>query len=409
MAAPTTRVRIGFTPDTFTLDDLIRGVLDTGKLGGATTLSDVTSDVQSVSINRGRSRDTDSFFTGSCSVRLLNNERKYENTNTSSAFSPGIEPMIEIHIDATTDGGSTYKDLFVGFVTDINLSYPDGSNSFADFTASDAFMKIANTRLNNQSFSSATSGTLIEAILDNAQVKFGANRNIETGISTMQALSGITENTLSMLQTVERSENGSLFMSKSGDLTFKSRHTTFPSSVAATFSDDGSDIPYLKVDYINDDNEIFNIISLKRLNGTTQTAEDAGSQGKYLIRTLNRTGLFNNSDTEVLDAANFLLGKFKDALIRFDNLVVDLTEQSTSNQNTILDREVADIVKIELTPPGGGSPSQITANEIIDSISYNISPDIFAVNYKLSNADVQAFLRLDNTLFGILDTDKLGY
>ena len=409
MAAPTTRVRIGFTPDTFTLDDLIRGVLDTGKLGGATTLSDVTSDVQSVSINRGRSRDTDSFFTGSCSVRLLNNERKYENTNTSSAFSPGIEPMIEIHIDATTDGGSTYKDLFVGFVTDINLSYPDGSNSFADFTASDAFMKIANTRLNNQSFSSATSGTLIEAILDNAQVKFGANRNIETGISTMQALSGITENTLSMLQTVERSENGSLFMSKSGDLTFKSRHTTFPSSVAATFSDDGSDIPYLKVDYINDDNEIFNIVSLQRLNGTTQTAEDAGSQGKYLIRTLNRTGLFNNSDTEVLDAANFLLGKFKDALIRFDNLVVDLTEQSTSNQNTILDREVADIVKIELTPPGGGSPSQITANEIIDSISYNISPDIFAVNYKLSNADVQAFLRLDNTLFGILDTDKLGY
>ena len=409
MAAPTLRVRIGFTPDTFTLDDLIRGVLDTGKLGGATTLSDVTSDVQSVSINRGRSRDTDSFFTGSCSVRLLNNERKYENTNTSSAFSPGIEPMIEIHVDATTDGGSTYKDLFVGFVTDINLSYPDGSNSFADFVASDAFMKIANTKLINQSFSSATSGTLIGAILDNAQVKFGTNRNIETGISTMQSLSGITDNTLSVLQTVERSENGSLFMSKSGDLTFKSRHTTFPSSVAATFSDDGSDIPYLKVDYINDDNEIFNIISLQRLSGSTQTAEDVGSQAKYLIRTLNRTGLFNNSDTEVLDAANFLLGKFKDALIRFDNLVVDITEQSTSNQNTILDRDVTDIIKVELTPPGGGSPSQITANEIIDSISYNITPDIFAVSYKLSNADVQAFLRLDNTLFGILDTDKLGY
>ena len=73
MAAPTTRVRIGFTPDTFTLDDLIRGVLDTGKLGGATTLTDVTSDVQSVTISRGRSRDLDSFLTGTASVRLLNN------------------------------------------------------------------------------------------------------------------------------------------------------------------------------------------------------------------------------------------------------------------------------------------------------------------------------------------------
>ena len=208
MAAPTVRVRIGFTPDTFTLDDLVRGILDTGKLGGATTLTDVTSDVQSVTINRGRSRDLDSFFTGSCSVQLLNNARKYENTNTSSPYNPGIEPMIEIHVDATTDGGSNYEDLFVGFVTDINLSYPDANNSFANFQASDAFMKVANTELINASFSSSASGTLIGNILDNANVKFGTNRNIETGVSTMQSLSGLSGNTLSVLQTVEQSENG---------------------------------------------------------------------------------------------------------------------------------------------------------------------------------------------------------
>ena len=34
---------------------------------------------------------------------------------------------------------------------------------------------------------------------------------------------------------------------------------------------------------------------------------------------------------------------------------------------------------------------------------------IFSCSYKLSNADVQAFMRLDNALFGELDTDKLGY
>jgi hypothetical protein len=317
--------------------------------------------------------------------------------------------MIAIRVDATTDGGSSYKDLFVGFVTDINLTYPDQSNSFADFIASDAFMKLANTSLINASFSSTDSGTLVGNILDNANVKFGAERDIETGISTMQSLSGISENTLSVLQNIERSENGLLFMSKDGKLTFKSRHTTFPSTPDATFSDDGSDIPYLRVDYINDDNEIFNTVSLTRIGGTTQTVEDVGSQGKYLIRTLSRSGLYNDSDSEVNDAANFLLGKFKDALIRFDNLVVDLTEATTGNQNTILDREVGDVVKVELTPPGSGSPSQITSNEIIDSINYNITPDIFSCSYKLSNADVQAFMRLDNALFGILDTDKLGY
>ena len=132
MAQPTVRVRIGFTPNEFTLDDVIRGILGSGELAGAVSLSDVTSDVQSITINRGRSKDLESFFTGSCTVRLLNNARMYENTNTSSPYSPGIEPMILIHVDATTDGGSNYEDLFVGFVTDVNLTYPDGSNSFAD-------------------------------------------------------------------------------------------------------------------------------------------------------------------------------------------------------------------------------------------------------------------------------------
>ena len=198
-------------------------------------------------------------------------------------------------------------------------------------------------------------------------------------------------------------------MSKDGKLTFKSRHTTFPSTSAATFSDDGSDIPYLRVDYINDYNEIFNVISLTRTGGTTQTVQDTGSQGKYLIRTLSREGLFNSTDADTKNAANFLLGKFKDALIRFDNLIIDLTEASTSNQGTILDREIGDIIKVELTPPGSGSPAQITSNEIIDSITYNITPTVFSCSYKLSNADVQAFMRLDNTIFGVLNTDKLGY
>ena len=410
MAQPTVRVRLGFTPNTFTLDDLIRGQLDFAELGGATTLTDVTADVQNIAISRGRSKDLDSFFTGSCAIKLLNNSRKYENTNTSSPYYPGIEPFIIMHVDATTDGGSTYEDLFVGFVADIALSYPDSNNAFATFTGFDSFMKINNTELVNASFSSTDSGTLINNILSSSTVKFSAtNRDIETGISTMQALSGVIDNTLSLLQTIERSENGLLFMSKSGKLTFKNRHTTFPSTASITFSDDGSDVPYTSVDYINDDNEIYNIINLTREGGSTQTQEDSGSQIKYLIRTLTRSGLLNDNDTEVNDAALFLLGKYKDALLRFDNLEVNVVDLNTSNQNLILESEVGDIVNIELTPPGSGSPSQIVSLEVLDAISYSITPDTFKVSYKLSSANQQAFLRLDNALFGILDTDKLGY
>ena len=143
------------------------------------------------------------------------------------------------------------------------------------------------------------------------------------------------------------------------------------------------DIPYNSVDYINDDNEIYNVINLTRTGGSTQTKEDTGSQLKYLIRTLTRTGLLNDNDAEVSDAALFLLGKFKDALLRFDNLEVNLKDIGTSSQNSILASEVGDIVNVELTPPGSGSPSQITTLEILDSITYSVTPDTFKVNYKL--------------------------
>ena len=72
--------------------------------------------------------------------------------------------------------------------------------------------------------------------------------------------------------------------------------------------------------YINDHNEIYNVINLTSLGGSTVTKEDVGSQLKYLVRTLTRTGLLNNSQDELTDAGNFLLCKFKDAILRFDDL-----------------------------------------------------------------------------------------
>ncbi len=66
MAAPTVRVRIGFTANEITLDGLVRGILDTGQVGGAVTLTDVTTEGQSVTGNRGRSRDLDRLFNRLC-------------------------------------------------------------------------------------------------------------------------------------------------------------------------------------------------------------------------------------------------------------------------------------------------------------------------------------------------------
>jgi len=91
MTAPVIQVLVGFetqatfgTP--FQLDDPFYGVLDTagrGTLGGI-QFADLTSLVQSININRGRSRQLQEFNSGTATVAFWNKGRSLAPLNTAS-------------------------------------------------------------------------------------------------------------------------------------------------------------------------------------------------------------------------------------------------------------------------------------------------------------------------------------
>ena len=151
MAAPTLRVRFGFTPNVFTLDDAIRGRLSAGNvLGGATTFTDVTSFVQSVSISRGRARDLNAFTSGSCTIELENSaDGRFNPANASGPYFPGIEPLIEVVVDCQVGGSGSFINLYKGFVTDWLTQYPNKTTSKVQVSCSDAFVKLANIEVNS--------------------------------------------------------------------------------------------------------------------------------------------------------------------------------------------------------------------------------------------------------------------
>ena len=86
---PSTKVFIAFpttTPglgDDFRMDDSVLGVLDgSGVLGGISeTRTDVTNDVRSVTVRRGRSFQLEQFQAGQATVVLSNNDRDFDPTN----------------------------------------------------------------------------------------------------------------------------------------------------------------------------------------------------------------------------------------------------------------------------------------------------------------------------------------
>ena len=93
MTQPVLQVLIGFQTTTgfgqpFQLNDPFYGVLTTagrGTLGGI-QMADVTEFVQSVSINRGRSRQLDEFNCGTAQINLWNKTRTFDPLNQSSPY-----------------------------------------------------------------------------------------------------------------------------------------------------------------------------------------------------------------------------------------------------------------------------------------------------------------------------------
>ena len=406
MALPSVRVRISFNNDLFELDDLVRGVLGSGKLGGTSVFTDVTSYTLGVTTQRGRARDLDSFNAGSSQITLDNLTARFDPTNASGPYFGGIEPLMEVIIDSTTDGGSTYYPIFTGFVTDWVVNYPNSTDSTVTVSCTDSFTKLANTELDSASISSAVTGTFIESILNNTNVKYGPDRSLETGNTTL-ASQTITENTLTSLQTAEFSEQGAIFIAKDGTFTFKERHSTYPSTIKTTFSDDGSDIPYTRMDQILAGDFLYNQIRLKREGGSQQSAESSTSQTNFLIRNFTKSGLYNNSDADVLDTANLILAKYDEVDPRFSDVNVDLNDLSTSQQTTILDIECIDTVKVELTPVG--TSTQVSRYSIIDGIQWTITPTSQSVVFLTSDSTDAQFLILNNSVFGKLNEAKVGY
>ena len=106
------------------------------------TWTDVSSDVRSCSIKRGRSSELDSFNTGSCQITFANADRKYDPENAAGTYYGKLTPGRPIRIRATPPSGSA-TGIFFGFVDQWNQQYTNPTDATTVVTASDAF-KVMN-------------------------------------------------------------------------------------------------------------------------------------------------------------------------------------------------------------------------------------------------------------------------
>ena len=410
MTVPTMQVMVGFQSTTgfgtpFQLNDSFYGVLNTagrGTLGG-TTMVDLTSLVEAVNITRGRNRQLDQFNSGTATIAFNNDSQILNPNNTSSPYYPFVLPRCPVQILANG------IPIYTGLITDWNLDYDISNQDMMYASCADNFTVLANQALNAVTPSTQGTGARINAILDLAEISYAGARSIDTGTSTLGAYA-IDQDTvcLNYLQQVNTSEQGYLFMSASGTLTFKGRSSVLNPVAGATFNTDGTGLPYQTLINQYGDELLYNYVITQSPAGAVQTTSSATSIALYQAQQYALTNLLNSTTTEVAGLGNYLLGKYQNPVLRFTGLSTQLTALSSANQNIALTLDLTSICSV-VKNFVVGTPATETQTLIVSGVSHSITPGSHVIAYTFESTDGNQYLTLNDAIFGTLNNNLLSF
>ena len=412
MAIPTVNAFINFSTGASFAQALIldQGLLDTNILADSVAvIVDVSNVINSITTQRGRNAQADQFQTGTLSLRIVDQNGDFNPQNPASPYYLLLSPMRKVQITAT-HLGITYP-VFSGFITSYTTTTPLTANDvvYTTIEAVDAFRLAQNAQISTVTGSGVQlSGARINAILD--QIGWpNSMRDVDAGLSTMQADPGTARTALAAMQNVELSEYGALYVDASGSFVFQDRALT-ASSVAGTptvFSDiAGAGIGYANAVWRLDDTLVYNRADITRAGGTVQTTSNTASIDKYFLHSYNQQNLLMQTDAEALQYGQAYIASRAETSIRCDAIQLDLyTDNYAAGIVAALSLDYFDPVTITTTQPG---TSTLTKTLQVFGVGMSISPNSWRVAFTTLEPIIDAFI-LDSALYGLLDENVLSY
>jgi hypothetical protein len=414
MAIPTLNAVINFsTGPSFTQAMILgTGILGTNVLeDSAAVIVNVSDQVDAITTRRGRNAEADQFQTGTCSMRIVDQNGDFNSQNTASPYFSLLTPMRKLQISATHNG-VTYP-IFSGFITGYQTITPQESNdnvSYCVITAVDAFRLVQNAQISTVAGTSAgqLSGTRINKILDSIDWP-DEMRDIDAGLTTMQADPGTVRTALAACQTVATSEYGAFYVDATGSFVFQDRAVT-SSSVAGTptvFTDDASPgLLYFDAQWVLNDVLVYNEANVTRLGGSVQTATNAASITKYFRHSYNQQDLLMQTDAVALQYAQAYIASRAETSVRCDFLELDLyTENYDAGIAAGLGLDYFDPITVTTTQPGSSS---LTKTLQIFGVAMTINPNKWRVKFTTLEPIIDSFI-LNSTEYGVLGSNTLSY
>ena len=388
---------VGAVADAFTLDS---SLLDgTDVLDGSTDFVDATEYVLAVAIQRGRTSQTDQFSPGTC--RVLADDRAsgrlFDPANTASTYYQGnfdLAPRRAIKILAGT------AELFVGAITDLDITYEMPNLSFASIVSADGLYELSRTALTAFSPSSQLTSDRVSAILNRPEVNFStALRDISTGVATCGTVAYTDNtNTLSALQAVAIAEDGRLFANRRNQIQFDERISfTFSTAIASFGGTASNEIPILAIGVAYGQETLFNRVQVDVDGGTAaQVVSDATSQTKYGVQTLSFSSVPLVSEAAGATLAQNLLDKYKEPKIRFNEISTSLNACGSALWPTVLALDVGSVIAVTKRYDQG-LPATRTESVFIESVAHDITPTDHGIRFGLGQAQLLTAFILDQS------------
>jgi hypothetical protein len=386
------------------------GVFGTNVFADSTAvIVDVSDRVNTIQTNRGRNALVDEFQTGTMTLRIVDQNGDFNPQNPAGPYYELLTPMKKVQITATYSG-VTYP-IFSGFITSYVNTQPKDATEVAYTTiqAVDAYRLAQNAQISTVTGATAgdLSGTRINQILN--QISWPTSmRDVDAGLTTMQADPGTTRTSLASLITVANSEYGAVYVDASGSFVFQDRSVTV-SSIGGTptlFADDGTGIKYANAVWKLDDTLVFNSATITRTGGTAQVATNAASIAKYFIHSYFLNNLLMQTDGVALDLARAYVASRAETTIRCDAVELDLyTPDYNTGIIAALNLDFFDPITVITTQPGG---STLDKTLQIFGVGMSITPNSWKTVFTTLEPIIDGFI-IGNVDYGVLGQNVLSY
>lgn len=410
----------GYIWDSFTLDDPVKGVLDSSQfvLDGAAQFAPVLDGTISLTARRGRENTGDQFTYGTMNFTLNDTyaDGVFNPFDTTSPYydpdnnQPGLAPLREVRF-SRYDSLDVKELLWVGYIVNYDYTFRLGGLDTVSVNCADFSYQLGQTFLAEWNVDEELSSVRFDNMLDLPEVAYTGTRDIETGTVTLGGSAAYTvdngTSAAAYANKINQAEQGRIFVNREGTIVMQSRIGQVLGVPVAEFHDDGTNIGYNAIDISFMADTVVNRASVQHLGASSpEVAEDLASQAAYLIQTESIVDSLVHNDTAALALAEYLISANPQA--RFNFLGTEFPGTLAADQDTLALLDIGDLINIQKAITTASGPSQFAQNLTIEGLEHRLTLSAgHAVTYFTSPTTVVFELILDDPTYGTLDTENV--